>query len=218
MILKRGKSIKAQGHVEIIISLILFVGVILFFLTVMNPFAKPKQSFALIGDVEDKIINEINYKFGRSSVIVGELSLIKCYDIDFPVGKRVYEVAKGRKYDLYFSDDVDNVMINKVPNNVPGCGEVYKQGIYFEEDIIVYEKIENLKTTYETDYSLLKNNLGVISDFSFSLMDLNRNLIVGLSVDKEPPVGVNVESKELPIIVIDANGGISELIINIRAW
>ena len=101
-----------------------------------------------------------------------------------------------------------------------GCELNYTLGTYSKEELVVYEKIVELKSNYEASYDNLKTNLGITNNFVFKTKDLVGNEINETSVEyaKIIPQGVNIEARDIPIRVININGQIQELILNIKAW
>lgn len=208
---------KAQGHIEIILSFVIFVGFLLFLFAFMNPFAKTKPVY-IMDDIEKAIIKNISAEIGKLSVIVKETG--DCYDISKIVTYKkteekirvVKDIENPRKYIVYYGTDFieDNPACNYNIN--------YDLGIYSRETIVIHEKIAKLKTDYASDYNNLKSWWGITNDFMFSVEDLDGNQIPELSVDKKIPKTINVESKGIPIRTINTSGQIKELILNIKVW
>ena len=215
---KRGKAScfsknkQGQGHVEIMLSFVLFVGALIFLFLFINPFAKTDE-VSIINEIQKTIINEISLDIGKLSIITNDT--FSCYefrDIEYPGNYK--EVSEAdRKYNIYFGEIFDNSALKKscLPQN-------YTLGNFFSEKMIVYEKVQNLVIDYNTDYEELKKSLGISEDFIFSFKTLVNNEISELSVSKQIPTGVDVEAKEFPVRVINSNAEIQELILNIRAW
>ena len=205
---------KAQGHVEMILSFVLFVGALVVLFLFINPFAETKE-ISVIEGIQEKIINEISLDIGKLGIIIHTDGT--CYN--FTAGDYVgdyKEIDEGnRKYNIYFN----NIFSNSAPNKNDACAPLnYTLGIYSSERIIVYENIESFVASYNSDYRGLKDSLGIISDFTFGFSNLVHEEIQELSVSKEAPVGVDVEAKEFPVRVINNNAEIQELILNIKAW
>ena len=204
---------KAQSHVEIMLSFVIFVGALIFIFIFLNPFAKTAEKVSVIDDIQKIVVKDISSEIGKLSVI-GDSGIV---DYAFPLeyGNNFVEVqetfSNPIKCQLYFSD-------------VFGAGSKncqftsYALGVYSKEEMIVWDKIILLKQDYETDYNSLKSLLKISDDFSFSFKNIGGGEIGVLSVSKDPPVGVNVESKDFPVRVIDSSGNINELILNIRVW
>ncbi len=214
MIKKR--DLKAQGHLEVILSFALFIGAIIFIFIFINPFAKTKESVSGIDDIRDSFIDEISSTIGRISVIGIESGAGSEYILPSEYGNSFKEVSEPNtnplKLNIYFSNEVFG---SGVKNTL---FDSYELGVYSEEDMVVWEKIVNLKQDYETGYSDLKSSLGAKNDFAFSFNKIDLEEVSELSVLKDSPIGVDVESKQFPVRVIDSLGKIHELILNIRVW
>ena len=208
---------KAQSHVEIILSFVIFIGTLIFILIFINPFSNPSEEVSVVEDVQRTIITEISSEIGKLSIITeGSGGCYEFTDADYDGKYR--EVYDGnRKYDIYFSEGFEDYQTKKDS----GCAEeTYTLGVYSKEEMISWSKVVGLVGDYTSDYGSVKSNLGIVNDFSFSFKYVSGNEINELSVlnIKQPPTGVNVESKEFPVRVIDDSAQIHELILNIRGW
>jgi len=158
---------KSQGHVEIILSFALFLGVILILFLFINPFSKTKETISIIDNIKKIIINNMSSEIGKLSIIVNETG--DCYDFDNSKYTGNYREIQGdnRKFDIYFS----NIFNDYAPNRIPGgCPlDKYRLGAYSKEKILIYEEIERFKDDYETRYENFKKELGITSDFAFDL-------------------------------------------------
>lgn len=204
---------KAQSHVEMMLSLVIFVGALLFIFIFLNPFARTAEKISIIDGIQKIVVEDMSSEIGKLSVI-GDSGAV---DYVFPseYGNNFVEVqetfSNPIKCQLYFSDIFGS--------GTQTCQFTsYALGVYSKEEIIVRNKIISLKQNYETDYNNLKSSLEILDDFSFSFKNIGGGEIGALSVSKNPPVGVNVESKDFPVRVIDSLGNINELILNIRVW
>ena len=208
---------KAQSHVEIILSFVIFIGFLLFVFMFMNPFAKTKPVY-IMDNIQIAVINEISDEVGKLSIILNETG--DCYDFnETDYDGNYHEVQDPdniRKYDIYFND----MFSTNAPTKKVGCEQAnYTLGTYSKENMIVWQKIIDLKDNYNSDYDNLKLSLGITNDFSFSLKDFAGTEIPELTPAlKKIPLGIDVEAREIPIRVINSNGNILELILNIKAW
>ena len=102
----------------------------------------------------------------------------------------------------------------------PGCSAElarnYSLGTYSKEKIIIYEKIQELKVNYEDNYEGLKTSLGILNEFTFELKKIDEG--VEMRVNKNVPFGIEVESANVLMRVINSSGDISEHILNIKIW
>jgi len=213
-------SKRSQGHVEVIISLVLFVGFLIVIFILMSGFFKVKQG-PPINHIQKAVIKDINEEIGILSVIVKDAE-VDCYSLDEVndnYGNNFVEIQDSenpRKYTIYYGDffDSDRVGVISCEGGDDSEGR-YTLGVYIEEEIIVYEEIERFVGEYENGYGGLKESLK-IGDFDFIFKDIDGNEI--LSVSGNIPENVNVIAREFPVRVIDKDAKIHELKLNIRAW
>jgi hypothetical protein len=205
---------RSQAHIEMIISFSIFIGVLVILFFFLGPFIKPPEKNNDLETVFKIFLDEISLNARRVSVIVDNTN--ECYERPSQIGEHFIEIQdeeNQRKYTLYSSD--------YFPLGVISCSSKtqknYSIGVYSEESVIIYEKILELKAKYESDYESLKQNLGIINDFSWSFRDLNGNIISQLSVSKNAPQ-TNVQTKEISMIVMDKSGEFREYIFNLKNW
>jgi len=206
----------SQGHVEMIISMILFVGFIILIFVFINPFTKTEDKSNVAENIEKVVVGSISNQIGMLSIIIGDPTR-DCYDIPVEYGNKFveyYDTTNPRKYIIYFSD--------LFPIGTKSCishlERNYSLGVYTTEDLIIYEKVVNIKHLYETDYNSLKNSLKIGYDFSFNFKYFNNTNIPEISVNKVVPAGLNVKAIEYPVMIIDNNGKIQNVILNIKVW
>lgn len=209
---------RGQGHIEVILSFLLFIGAITVIFIFLNPLSKPESKVPEVSFIQKEIIDEATSTIGKLSIILNqsdgcynfneadyEGNFIEIQNADFP-----------RKFTIYFSD---LFLVSNASNKNLLCDPAsYTIGLFSTEEIIFKSKVQDLKTNYETNYQSLKNNLGIANDFSFNFREIDGNVFPELSVDKEIPSGVNVVSIEFPVRVINENAIITEYIIQIRGW
>ena len=204
-----------QGHVEIILSATLFIGFLIFVFIFLNSSLKSGKELP-VSKVQDAIIDRISSDVGKLSVAV--TSSNNCYSlgqVNDEYGTNFVEtIDNQRKYTIYYGDFFDNNIIGKI--SCSGKPEDYKLGTYIEESIIVYDKILELKQSYDNNYESLKNSLN-IEDFSFQFKD-NGQEIQELSVKPNIPENVDVASKDLTVRVINNKAEIKEFVLNIKTW
>ncbi|MDD5191969.1 MAG: hypothetical protein PHH54_04905 [Candidatus Nanoarchaeia archaeon] len=214
----RKKEKRAQGHVEVMISFVIFIGFLIFTFIFLNPFAKTEEPNYIMDNAQKGIINNISDSVGKLSIILNVNGT--CYyfnEADYDGDYQ--EVQESNiKYTIYFNDIFNN---NATIKNI-NCNQTnYTLGVYSKEEMILEDNLKKLKTSYEMSddsYDNLKENLGITNDFLFKTRDLLENETAELSVDRNIPQGIDVESRDIPVRVINNNGQIQELILNIRVW
>ena len=202
-------SRKSQGHIEVILSFALFIGAVLFIFLFINPSFKDEDKTD-IEQTTDKIITNISREIGKLSII----SSSGCYDYNDDYGISYVETKNDDEFIIYFSDE-EGTFNNTLPSIDDNCLD-YNTGVFSEEEIIVYDEILDFINRYESDYQQLKEDIEISDDFTFEIKDINGQL--KLSVNRNIPSNVNVNSIEFPIRVIDKDGVIYEFIFNIRVW
>lgn len=209
---------KSQGHVEMMISTVFFLGFLFFILVFMNPFSAVKQDISLEPS-RNAILREIQSDIGVLSVIVNTTA--DCYnltDINLIHGDNFTEAMKvDRKYTIYYGNFFDPSVVGYNSCYFSGVQMNYTLGGYIEEKIIVYEKIQDLKSRYESNYEGIKDLLG-INDFEFQFKDLSNLEVSELSVHGKVLESVDVFSIENPVRIINKTGDIQEYIFKIRVW
>lgn len=209
------KPNRSQAHVEMILSFTIFMGVLIIIFVFLNPLSKTQEKNNDVEPAFKNFLNEISVNAGKLSVIVN--SNDDCYNRPSQFGEKFIEVQdslNSKKYVIYFSDyfEIGSISCSsRAKRN-------YTLGVYSEESLIIYEKIAELKAEYESDYDSLKQSLGIINDFSWNFKNLDGNEISQLSVSKEIPSGLNVQTKEISVIVMDKTGRFYEYVLNFKVW
>ncbi len=214
--IKKMKTKKAQGHIEMILSFVIFLGFLIFIFVFFNPFASFAHKPEVMNNVENKLIANISQEVGKISMVFPNIpQTAECFNIDTILSpysslKKRFVQEDSKKYTIYFSNLFDEL-------NCPSTIDHYELGVYSTENLIFKNLIVTLKQHYEADYEKTRISLGILYDFSFKVKDLNGNEIPELSVDKQVLVK-DVEAKNIPIRLINEKAEIQELILNIRAW
>jgi len=134
---------KAQSHLEFMISLIVFVGFVIFIFYIVNPFSKPSAEINKISLIEKSILNNISDEVIIVKIIQGTNSGA-CYltsEID-KFGNKWIKKQDGRIFTFYIN--------NKFPNGVSDdcLTPDYTIAPEVKEDFIIFEDIVNFKSLY----------------------------------------------------------------------
>jgi hypothetical protein len=70
MINKKRKSISAQGHIEIILSFVIFLGFLIMIFVFFNPIKSPQTSTASLDDAQEKILNYLSVDYDYIPLII----------------------------------------------------------------------------------------------------------------------------------------------------
>jgi hypothetical protein len=210
------KSKKSQGHVEMILSFVLFISFLLFIFAFLNPFSKSKEPDYIMEDIQRSILDNISSEVGIFTVFPN--TTFGCYNLSTKItedyGSNYREnVESGLKYTLYFSDLINPASMYKNA----GCSELnYTLGVYIKEKLVSEDLVQEFNISYVSDYKGLKKSLGINKEFSLIVLDQDKNPI--FTAIRKIPNNVEVESKEIPVRTIDSNAQIMERIILIKSW
>jgi len=212
------KRKKSQANIEIVISFILFIGSLIFILYFLNPLSKKEEKYYYIDEIKTKIIKNLSTNIGKLSIITIDGNCYNFQERDYLNENyfETYSIQNPKVYTIYFSEIFNS---NFAPHKRADCPRRnYTLSSYIEENIISYKKILNFKNNYENNYESLKKFLGVNRDFSFSFRYLNKTEIPELSVYKKIPTTASIKIEEIPLIVMDENAKIHQLIFVIKVW
>jgi len=215
---------KGQGHIEMMLSFVLFLAAVLFIFFYIKPFDNTTGHSDELNSVQNIIINYITSNVGRLSIVSSSPS--GCYDFN-PLnytdssGKYVEVVENSpstkKLYTIYFGDP--SIFPNIITPHKSACSvSDYTLGVFSNQTIISYRKIQQFVQDLNDPMKQVKKDLGINADFSINTTDFNRNPIPALSFSKNIPGTVEVESKEFPIVAINDSGQSNELILNIKVW
>ena len=210
-------SKRAQGHVEMMLSFILFISAVLFIFGFMNPFSKSVDKSNELEQVQRVIMQQISDKAGRLSAVSYDAS--GCYDFvnnEYPENYVEFADSAPNKYTIYFSNKFTG---QNALNKILGCTN-YKLGVFSNETIILYESLKDFAVSCSSDagYQQKKRDLGISMDFVLNITNMNREPLADLNFAKRISAGVEVKSKEFPIKIIKSDGTIIDAIFNIRVW
>jgi len=210
-----------QGHVEKILSMVLFgTFLIILFFFLMPAFRDKKEGDLNIKNIENKLIELMSNDVGKLSAIVAapDENGAHCYSLNAVLGTygnnfvEIKDPENDRRYTIYFGVDFHERRIS-CENNP---GRDFTLGTYIKEKILTESKISILKNSYENNYKGIRNNLK-IDDFVFEFRE-NGNIIEELSVSKNIPENVEIISITRLVRIINEEGQIRNFKLNIRSW
>lgn len=212
------KEKNAQGHVEMIISFVMFAGAIIFIFMFINPIARNQETFTISDRIQRILVENMSTSIGKVYVVTNQSN--GCYNISEFIPsygnnfREVQDKTNLKVYTIYFSP----LFNHNAPHNLIDCPQSnYTLTAYSNERVIFYQYIKTLKLNYN-NYSEIKNQLRMTNDFSFSVYNLQGTKIEEISVNKSIPFGINVESYELPIRVINESADVTPYMLRINAW
>ena len=233
------RSKKGAGHVEVIISFVIFIGFLVFLFFIFNPlelvrdtslvdsvFIKMEERIAIEvssvslslvspGDVQDcfGILDDLNCAEEDKEVRV--LDKEGNSDIEASLGNENINIKKDSDnfYTIVCTEDIDPI---QDPGDCPAPSGDYELGIISEKMIWSDEGFQRFVGEYEEYESLKDDFVPRGSDFGFRVWNLD---------DQETPLyqgGVSpqtrVDARTMPIDVISDEGIITKRTLTILTW
>ncbi len=233
---KRGIS-----HIEVIISFIIFVGFLVFFIYFLNPFEIKKLDEVLIDSLEREIRMNLSTNVTYFSIYVPDGNIntdtsdYDCFAIEkiYPSrvivkdengdnipatisGGKLYIGALEGFYEIYFSEN-----LQEVSYSLGDCKllseESYDTGLIVKKRFVSLRKAQNLFDAYIEDYESTKNNLNLPAknNFAFILRTLDEELV---KADKQKSEQISVLARDIPVEIIKQDAEILQGILNIQVW
>lgn len=190
------------GHVEIILSFVMFSIFVVTVLYLFNPLDRSKMSDASLVYVYQQVVNNISTDVDIYTIIVNRTAMeeenyiseylnVKIDGIDTSDNVRaenytgnILKAKRGNGDEIYIEIEQNNIVILKFSEdftpaedfpgdtcNCPHSPEFYTIASSRTEKVIFENKIIDLKKSYENNYNLLKNQIGLSprEDFLFNL-------------------------------------------------
>jgi len=236
------KSKNAQsGHIEMILSFVIFAGFVLVIFVFLNPVTREKLSYTALDSVQSSIFKNLSLSYSSSSIILNS-DVSGCFVVDDAIGlfsnlivfdskgdiKPVKVVsgspgkiyvgsAVGRFFKLYYSNAFNTEVFSSSCSNVPPAG-TYAFGTLNKESSILYENLADFNKSYIEDYSLLKSKLGLKSDFVYIVYTTDKTILYQDSISKRKVRSVNTLSRDIPLRAITKNAEFIDLIFHLEVW
>ncbi len=185
---------KRGSHISFIISFVLFISFLIFFIGIIKPFEKTETGKGtLLKHLENEIINDVS-----AEVLVISVKLENpgdCININEDFGIINFKIQENENLlKIYSSDDFQQ--------NTFQCAapQGYEIGLIRKQKYVLKSKVESLKNRYETGEDL-KTKFGIpeTNDFEFSFLGFDETLI---TIPKETPP-TEVLAELIPIIYLD---------------
>jgi len=234
------KSKRSQGHIEMIISFIVFVGFVGVLLFFLNPLENSSYIDYAVLDITEEVLMQdwaVEYSVvsltldspeGNCFRVPNELGLtgdLVVYDegnnkkIGNVAGSDLYiDGSSYRHYKIYSSDSFSDGSLSGC-NSLEGNNAVFGTKNTF--NTVFYEDIEAFVEEYYSDYEGLKDRLGLSNDFIVNvftqpLVDVEADLLMNAS--RFVPRVVEVTARDLVVVAINNDAQQIPIIINIQAW
>ncbi len=204
---------KRGSHISFIISFVLFISFLIFFIGIIKPFEKTETGKGtLLKHLENEIINEVS-----AEVMVVSVKLENpndCININEDFGITNFETQENENLlKIYSSNSLNG---NSYTCQFPSTN--YKIGLIRNESYILQSKIENLKNRYDNGDDLKAEfEIPKVNDFEFSFLDIDKKPIIETSSKETPPTEVFAEL--IPVIYLDEdNAKIKNGYIKVILW
>lgn len=236
------KSKKAAiGHVEMILSFILFVSFLLFLFIFLNPVKKSKISEFDLDFAIDKLVENISSEldYVSLSIDLAETSQISanCFSasINIEPGDKTHVINQlGENVSSVYSNG--RISIEEKPDNykrfyyiysfpdfqeipISGCQDLtsgFEIGARREINVLYDNKLSYINYSYFSNYDNLRRNLGIINDFGFIIYDLTKtNKLYDCTRAENSRLSL---SKDKNFQILYSNGSINNVILNVQIW
>lgn len=234
---RKQKGKKAMGHVEMIISFVIFVSIITFLLVLFRPMVVfTKTTSASLDITESQILDSVSVELIVQSVkISNEISDGNCVSLDKPEAINNRVIVRNSAYErINAKTDVTGSLINfqksgdfyriyssaefvESSYSLTGCNppQSYNLSVVKTYYKVSETYLNSLFGNYAADYQTLKTQLGLKNDFNLILRD-NENELLRAEIYK--PSGIEVMARDVLIEILDKDGNIKSAILNIQVW
>ncbi len=230
------KKNKAQGHIEMILSFVIFTGFVLAIFVFLTPVRQNMVSYASLEKTQTSLLSNATINYDYVSVILN-VSGPLCIDNPFlgtnifvkdsngnhinsqlTAENNIYASNSGdRYYKIYYSSFFDS----KIPGS--SCNALaenidYTKVVVSSGKDVLYDNIGILEDAYVTDYNKLKLNLGLTNDFEFVVYNFSYGVLMNRTLSVHPIKSSSVLSRDIPVRALTKTGAYRDLIMTVRAW
>lgn len=241
---KRGKmqNRRGIGHVEIILSFVIFIGFLIFLLVVFGPFKSAGVEEVYLDTLERGIKENTSIEVKFFSISLShEQENCFCFDYNFDNvvvknerdafieafskgggnSRKICINGGGKFFYVYSSEEF---VEQKFDYNEEDCSQLtegnYVFGLFSRYYFVSNNKLRKLHKNSKEDYEKTKEGLGLPSskDFSFNVRETEFGEENILNDTREQPKGVRVSARDIPMQIIYKDGNLKYAIMNIRVW
>ena len=240
--LKIKNSKRASGHIEIVLSFVIFISFIIFLFSVF-PVYQTKKSEVGLDSAERGIINFTSVSVNYFSLVLEESAGCFSYpsqDLSSKIIVRNFEgvrvnakslggiwyikdAGNGNFYGIYYSSEFSEEGYDAF-DQTEGCDDLagqdisYRVGLARTDNLISYDKAVNLTYRYNLNYGELKGNFSLPAgeNFGFGINDLKGKII--LNTSNKRPERTTVLSRNKPIQMVYQNGTYVFGMLNTQTW
>ena len=193
---------KRGSHISFIISFILFISFLIFFIGIIKPFEKAETGKSpLLKHLENEIIKEVSDDVLVTSALEKNGGKNSCSDIESLIDnkKNIFSEENGL-IKIYVSNKLLSSEFSCTPPSK------YEIGLVRTQNYVLHSEILRLNESYNSDYKNVKENFGIpeANDFEFSFLDLNEIPIIKTKSKETPPTEVLAELVSIIYLTEDA--------------
>lgn len=236
MVRMKGKR-GAFGHVEIILSFILFVGFLLFLFIIFNPVKESSINLFDLEIAEREILKGIMAELNYTTLSINEAGFHdvgECFSISsnnlgvyvedkdgkktpaYSDGNKIVVKKSGRFYTLFYFRDFAPYAEEHIDCEITNlAGIPHEIGSKRIANVLYNSSIDEFSARYYGDYENFKTQLGLSTDFGFIVYDSAKNEIMKVMKDKSSKA---VFSEEKGYQLLYNNGTRKEVVLNIQIW
>lgn len=236
------KNKKGAGHVEVVVSFVIFISLVSFLLIAFKPLKIfSRVSNANMDITEEVILKKISSELSvlsiglDSAIEAGECFYIKDtsnltqervvikdenrYRIEArKENSKVYFKSSGKNfYKIYSSEEFSENSFD-----ISGCviltEEDYVLGVPRSYGVVLDSKLKELNESYYADYSAFKEEIGLKNDFNLIVRNISGSNEIIFKSEIYKPSGVEIVARDVPIEVLDSGGELKPYILNIQVW
>ena len=220
---KEGHKYPKEGHkgnflirsrkgsqISFIISFLLFISFLIFFISILNPFEKIETGkSSLLKHLENEIIKNVTGDVEVISVKEKVGNGILCGDF---VDNNFKAKTKNGIIKFYISNEFSN------SDSCQDYSNEYELGLIRTQKYVFQSKILKLNKSYEDDYEYLKKYFGIpeTNDFEVSLLNINKSSIIKINSKETPQTEVLADI--IPVTYFNKTSEIENGYLKVVLW
>jgi hypothetical protein len=231
-------SKRGQTHVEVILSIVLFVGFVFSILIFFNPLGINRIDSSTIIKVENSILKNTTLSINRIDLFLKN-SKSNCFSIENPFTSEVSKIgvvdSSGNQvgasltggyisispilgethYILLFSEQLNQMESESGCDNLDSSAYGIGPGVV--ENYVAYDSLVEINRSYAKDYYGLKRSLGITGDFAFFVSTANK-ILFNETLNRHKNIDHRINAKQVPIEIIYKDLKKENGILTIAVW
>jgi len=233
---KRCFGKEGQGHFEMIISFVFFVGFVFYLFTTLKPYDTSTLSGSVVSRLYTSFDKAVSTNLTTVFLKANYTGDKSCFYVQLPKGIFKYGFSKSSLKDLsgtrVDSELVnDNLYINSHDvfyeveispefNNsaLSGCNEIftnYQLGSPLERKVVSYNSLKIMAAKYLANYTGLKSDLEVPVSFDFAVFSKD---LPEINMTRHIPDSGNVIAQDYILRVLKSDGDLINVRFTLKVW